>query len=128
MLSSYQKLAERLGDRAVLQEQLRRNLKAAEEKYLLYANKREESRIGDALDQGGLLNVTIAETPTAPVLPARSRSSMAFFGIVMACAFSTTLAFAADYFDPGFRTPDDVVAYLDAPVLASLPGEAGDRQ
>ena len=32
-------------------------LKAAEAKYLLYVNKREEARIEDALDQGGILNV-----------------------------------------------------------------------
>ena len=34
------------------------------------------------------------------------------------------LAFAADYLDPAFRTPEEVVAYLNVPVLASLPREA----
>jgi hypothetical protein len=33
----------------------------------------------------------------------------------------TGAAFTADYVDPAFRTPDDVLAYLNAPVLASLP-------
>jgi capsular polysaccharide biosynthesis protein len=40
---------------------------------------------------------------------------------VLASTFSTGLAFAADYLDPAFRTPDEVIAYLGAPVLASLP-------
>jgi len=34
---------------------------------------------------------------------------------------STGLAFGADSLNPSFRTPDEVVAYLGAPVLASLP-------
>ncbi len=126
MVSGYQHVAQTLGDRAIMQEQLRRNLKAAEEKYLLYTNKREEARIGDALDQGGILNVTIAEQPIAPALPARSRASLAFLGIVLAGTVSIALSFAADYLDPAFRTPDEVIAFLDAPVLASLPRKAGD--
>ncbi|HKS76734.1 MAG TPA: Wzz/FepE/Etk N-terminal domain-containing protein [Terriglobales bacterium] len=126
-LSRYQEEAQRLGDRAIFQEQLRRNLKAAEEKYLLYANKREEARIGDALDQGGILNVTIAEQPVAPALPAKSRASLGLLGLLLAGGISTGLAFAADALDPAFRTPDEVIAYLDAPVLASLPRTTGGR-
>jgi capsular polysaccharide biosynthesis protein len=30
-------------------------------------------------------------------------------------------AFAAEYLDPAFRDPDDVLTYLNTPVLASLP-------
>ena len=128
MRSSYQQAAQRLGDRAIVQEQLRRNLKAAEEKYLLYANKREEARIGDALDQGGILNVTIAEQPTTPALPAHSRATLALLGFLVAGAVSTGMAFTADYLDPAFRTPYEVIAYLGAPVLASLPRRAGESR
>jgi uncharacterized protein involved in exopolysaccharide biosynthesis len=127
MRSSYAEAAQRLGDRAILQEQLRRNLKSAEEKYLLYANKREEARIGDALDQGGILNVTIAEQPTAPALPAHSRAALALLGFLFAGAMSTGIAFTADYLDPAFRTPDEVIAYLGSPVLASLPRQSGEH-
>ena len=128
MRSSYEETAQRLGDRAIAQEQLRRNLKAAEEKYLLYANKREEARIGDALDQGGILNVTIAEQPTAPALPAHSRATLAFLGFLLAAAVSTGMAFTTDYLDPAFRTPDEVIAFLGTPVLASLPRKAGESR
>jgi uncharacterized protein involved in exopolysaccharide biosynthesis len=121
LLSSYREAAQQLGDRAIQQEAMQHELKAAEEKYLLYLNKREEARIGDALDHGGILNVTIAEQPTTPVLPARSEWSFALLGVVIAGTLSTSLAFATDYLDPAFRTPDEVIAYLGAPVLASLP-------
>jgi capsular polysaccharide biosynthesis protein len=42
-------------------------------------------------------------------------------GVLLGGTLSTGLAFAADYLNPGFRTPDEVIAYLGTPVLASLP-------
>jgi capsular polysaccharide biosynthesis protein len=45
-------------------------------------------------------------------------------GFVVAGASGTAAAFAVDYLDPAFRTPDEVLAYLNAPVLASLPRNA----
>jgi len=120
-LANYQQGAMRLGNHAIAQQQLLRNLKAAEQNYLLYVSKREEARISDALDQRGILNVAIAEQPTAPALPARSGLQLALFGILAATVVSTGAGFAADYLDPSFRTPREVVVYLGAPVLASLP-------
>ena len=44
-------------------------MKTAEDNYLLYLRKREEARISDALDGKKIVNVTIAEAATVPVLP-----------------------------------------------------------
>ena len=71
-VAGYREVAQRLGGNALRQGELLAELKVAEEKYLLYVNKREEARIEDALDQGGILNVTIAEEPRVPALPARA--------------------------------------------------------
>jgi uncharacterized protein involved in exopolysaccharide biosynthesis len=122
VLSDYRTSAHQLGDLAIEQEQLLRALKGAEEKYLLYVNKREEARIGDALDQGGILNVTIAEEPRVPALPIWSLWMFGAVGLLAGGTVSTGLAFTADYLATGFRTPEEVFAYLDSPVLASLPG------
>jgi uncharacterized protein involved in exopolysaccharide biosynthesis len=121
LLAHYREAASQLGDRAIEQEQLLHDLKASEEKYLLYLNKREEARIGDALDQGGILNVTIAEQATVPALPQLSGLGFGFVGVLGAGTVSISLAFVADYLNPAFRTPDEIVAYLGSPVLASLP-------
>jgi uncharacterized protein involved in exopolysaccharide biosynthesis len=121
LLAHYRDAARQLGDHAIEQEQLLHDLKASEEKYLLYLNKREEARIGDALDQGGILNVTIAEQATVPALPQLSELGFGFVGLVSAGTLSITLAFAADYLNPAFRTPDEIIGYLGSPVLASLP-------
>jgi uncharacterized protein involved in exopolysaccharide biosynthesis len=121
LLANYRDYAHRLGDRAIEQERLVNDLKAAEEKYLLYVNKREEARIGDALDQGGILNVAITEQPTVPALPKLSALSFGFIGLALAGTLSVGMAFVTDYLSPTFHTPDEITAYLGGPVLASLP-------
>ncbi|MGH9513865.1 MAG: GumC family protein [Terriglobales bacterium] len=123
VLADYKASAHRLGDQAIEQEQLVRTLQAAEDKYLLYVNKREEARIGDALDQGGILNVAVAQKARVPALPIWSLWMFGFVALLTSGTVSTWLAFTADYFSPAFRTPEEVIAYLGSPVLASLPGD-----
>jgi uncharacterized protein involved in exopolysaccharide biosynthesis len=120
LLTHYRDVAQQLGDQAIAQERLVHDLKAAEDRYLLYSAKREEARIGDALDQGGILNVAIAEQPVVPELPKLSELSFGLIGLALAGTVSVSLAFVADYLSPAFRTPDVVVSFLRAPVLASL--------
>ena len=124
VLTSYRKEAKRLGDSAIQQEELLRNVKAAEEKYLLYVNKREEARIGDALDEGGILNVAVVQKPKVPALPQHSTLAFGLIGMVFATVLSTGLGFTADYLDPTFRTPDEITAHLGFSVIASLPAAA----
>jgi|KBSMisStandDraft_5_1062788.scaffolds.fasta_scaffold54278_2 uncharacterized protein involved in exopolysaccharide biosynthesis len=117
------KQAQHLGAASIEQEDLQRAAKSAEETYLLYLRKREEARIGDALDAHGILNFTLAQSPVEPALPLRSNLSFGLIALAAAGLCSTGLAFAAEYIDPVFRSPDEVFAYLQAPVLATLPKE-----
>jgi len=121
LLAHYRDAAHQLGDQAIAQERLVHDLKAAEDRYLLYIDKREEARIGDALDQGGIFNVAVAQQPVVPELPKLSELSFGLIGLALAGTVSVSLAFVTDYLSPAFRTPDEVVAFLRAPVLASLP-------
>jgi uncharacterized protein involved in exopolysaccharide biosynthesis len=127
-VARYQLAAQKLGENAVTQDDLERQLKAAEDKYLLYANKREEARIGDALDDNGILNVALAEQPRVPALPAWPLWAAILSSFAAAGAFSTGLIFVADRFDPSFRTAEDVIEYLRMPVLASLPARIEKRR
>jgi uncharacterized protein involved in exopolysaccharide biosynthesis len=115
------RVAQQLGEDAVHQQDLLRSAKTAEETYLLYARKSEEARISDALDERGIINVAIAQAPLAPVLPKHSGWTILAAALAAAGTVSTGLAFTVDYLDPALRTPDEVVLYLNAPVLASLP-------
>jgi len=122
--AAYRAMALRLGNDAITQDDLLNNEKAAQESYLLYVKKQEEARMADALDQRGIVNVTIAEQPVAPALPLLSTWTLLAAGVIVAGAAGTGAAFAAEHVDPAFRTPDEVIAYLNAPVLASLPRRA----
>jgi uncharacterized protein involved in exopolysaccharide biosynthesis len=121
VLSQYRETARNLNDRAIQQQDLLQNLKTAEDEYVLYANKREEARIADALDERGILNVAIAQEPSVPALPIHSAAVWGLFALLAGGIFSTSAAFAVDYANPRFRTPDEVAGYLGMPVLASLP-------
>src|SRR5579862_3046313 len=120
-LADTRRLAQQLGADAVYQQDLVRSARTAEETYLLYAKKGEEARISDALDDRGIINVAIAEAPVAPVLPKYSGWTILAVALAAAGVSSTGLALTIDYLDPALRTPDEVVMYLNAPVLASLP-------
>jgi uncharacterized protein involved in exopolysaccharide biosynthesis len=123
-LASARVQARQLGEASIHQQDLLRGMKTAEESYLLYAKKSEEARISDALDERGIVNVILAEPPVAPVLPKHSVWMWLALGMAMATTASIAVTFAVDYMDPAFRTPEEVVACLHAPVLASLPREA----
>lgn len=120
-VEEYRAEAESLGEKAVVQHDLEQNLNSAEEKWLLYSGKREESRIGDALDENGMWNVAIAQEPRAPAVPVWPFWSASCLTLLGAFGLSTGIVFVKDYLDPCFRTPDEVFAALGTPVLASIP-------
>jgi uncharacterized protein involved in exopolysaccharide biosynthesis len=113
--------AEALDAEGIEQQDLVRTAKAAEENYLLYLRKREEARISDAFDQQSILNVAIAEKPTVPSLPAESPLMYGLIGTLLALTLSAGVVFAVEYFDPSFRSPSEVEAVLNLPVLAAVP-------
>lgn len=124
IVHSYQEMAQRLGEEAIRHGDLARDARIAEENYLLYVRKREEARIGDALDEQRILNVALVQEPVAPALPKWSLLTIIAFALVCGSLSSTSVAFAADYLDPSYRTPDEVTISLGVPTLASLPREA----
>jgi uncharacterized protein involved in exopolysaccharide biosynthesis len=119
--AKYHDEAQHLDQNMVVQQNLLQDAKTQEDNYLLYERKREEARISNALDQGGILNVALAEQPVVPTLPKRTPLSIAFLTLLLAGTFSLGTAFLLDFMDPTFRTPDELAGYLGAPVLASLP-------
>ena len=126
-LAEYRSQARQLGEDAITQDDLTSSEKAAQENYLLYVKKREEARMGDALDEDGIVNVAIAEQPIVPALPVWPAAAVVLAGFVTALTSGAGAAFAADYLDPALRTPEEVLTCLELPVLASLPKRTGRR-
>ena len=127
VVTAYQRMARQLGEDAIVQDDLVSTEKTAQASHILYVNKQEGARMDDALDRRGIVNVAIAERPIAPALPVWSLGSLLLIGLAGAGATGTGAAFAADHFDPAFRTPDEVLDYLDMPVLASLPRRSNQK-
>jgi uncharacterized protein involved in exopolysaccharide biosynthesis len=120
-VASLRTFAQQMQSDSVDQQDLMRTAKAAEDNYLLYLRKREEARIGDALDEHRILNVAIVEAPVAPALPAHSVLLYFLLAFGLAMAFSVGVGFTTEYFDPTIRTPDEAHGLLGVPVLAWLP-------
>lgn len=110
-----------LDRKAVQQAALIREAKADENNYLLYLNKLEQERTSDALDKDRIADVEIAVPAVVPILPAHGPFLVMFIGFVLAFISAVGVGYLAEYIDPSFRTPVEVVESLNIPVLASLP-------
>jgi uncharacterized protein involved in exopolysaccharide biosynthesis len=121
VVKRYQTDAELLDQKSAVQQDLVRDVKAAEDNYLLYVHKREEARISDALDSKRIVNVSIAEAATVPALPDSHLGWVLVGGLFAAGMTSVGAAYTADRLDPSFRTPEELGRYLDVRVLASIP-------
>jgi succinoglycan biosynthesis transport protein ExoP len=117
---SYEEQARNLDQNEVVEQGLLRDQKAQEANYLLYQRKQEEARISNALDSSRIVNVAVAEEAAVPAVPSRSRPSALLAGLLAAIAASIAAAVAAERLNPSLRTTDDVKAFLDVPVLASV--------
>lgn len=120
-VASLRQIAEQMQSDSVDQQDLLRAARADEENYLLYLRKREEARIGDALDEHRILNVAIVEQPAVPALPTHPIVLYFLIAFGLAVAFSTGIAFTSEYFDATIRTPSEAYGVLEVPVLAWLP-------
>jgi uncharacterized protein involved in exopolysaccharide biosynthesis len=117
----YQAAAERLDKISREETDLSRAIKSTEDNYLLYLRKREEARISDALDEQRIVNVSIAEPPAVPAVPSEHLGWILIGGLFTAGAASIGAAYAVDALDASFRTPDELMRYLDVKVLAAIP-------
>jgi uncharacterized protein involved in exopolysaccharide biosynthesis len=118
--SQYRASARVLEQDSVVQQDLKRQTKTQEENYLLYTRKREEARISNALDRGGILNVAIAEQPIVPALAVGSSTTVIFLTLFLALIMSVSTAFVMDYAKPTFHSAREITGYLGTPVLAVL--------
>jgi uncharacterized protein involved in exopolysaccharide biosynthesis len=121
VVRQYKETAQELDQKGTTQDDLVRQVKTAEDNYLLYLHKREEARISDALDSKRIVNVSIAEAAAVPALPTLQLGWLVIGGFFAAGFVSLGAAYAADRLDPSFRTPQELGEYLDVQVLAAIP-------
>ncbi len=120
-IGQYEQRALHLDELAAKQSELQGDAKATEEAYLGSLQKQSEARLSEALDRARIMNVAVAEQALVPVLPVSSRLTRVLLGLGLAMIVALGLGFLADYLDQSFRTPEEVEAFFDVPVLAALP-------
>jgi uncharacterized protein involved in exopolysaccharide biosynthesis len=121
IVRAYRQNASQLDGDEMAQQDLVREAKAAQDNYLLYLRKAEESRIADALDQKRIVNVAIAEAATVPGLPSNPPwPATLLVGALLGILVGLAAAFVADYLDPTIRTPDELEEVLNVPVLSAM--------
>ncbi|TAM84372.1 MAG: hypothetical protein EPN47_01935 [Acidobacteria bacterium] len=128
VVHTYSQQAMLLDQKQIKQQDLLRNIKTAEDNYLLYLDKSQQAQISDALDRKRILNVAVAESAAVPSLPVNSPVVLILAGGILALIISMGSAFGVDYLNPSFRTPDEVIRYLEVPVLAALPKNRGSSR
>lgn len=85
-------------------EDLVRQVKLAENNYLLYDKKREESRLADAMDKVRILNVSIIDPPVPPAVPIDHHKAFLFvLAFLLAGLGSFGIAWSVDYAGPVLR-------------------------
>jgi len=122
IVEDYRAQAQVLDSEDAEQRGLIREEKTAEEKYLLYERKQEEARISDALDRTRIANVAIAQSPTVAFEPRLTRGLWQIpIGFLAAMIIAVGVALGKDALDSTIRTPEDLRAAVDLPVLGWVP-------
>ena len=121
-VAQYQSQLTRLAGATAIHDDLARQVKQSEETYQLYAQKEEESRIGDALDKQKISNVSVAEAPIAPLTPNKNeRLTIAVLGLSIGLLFAFGSAFVTELLRDTFYSPRELEAFTGVQVLATIP-------
>ena len=128
MVSSRRALDE-LNQKGLTTDALSREVRAAEEAYMLYKKKHEEARISVAMDQLRIVNVSIAQPAQRPLRPvAPNKRLNLLLGLLLGTFGGLGLAFIAEYFAHSFTTGRGLEARLGIPLLGTIPEHESIRR
>jgi uncharacterized protein involved in exopolysaccharide biosynthesis len=102
------------------EQELLREIRAAEDNYVLYSKKREEARIQEAMDKSKIANIAIAEPPRVPVLPQPRVSGGLIGGYLLAVALVNVGALVMGQSRRTVSTPWELESFAGMPVLATI--------
>ncbi len=116
----------RLNNQEVQLAQLEQGVNVMSTKYRLHAEKLEQARIGDALENESITSVSVVQYATLEEKPVSPQKAITLLMGLMAAVFGGCgIALIADYRDQSFTTPTQVEQALDLPVLVTLPRNSG---
>ncbi len=101
---------------------LRRAIELKESNYREYVASLEQARIDEALEYERISNINIAQPATLDMKPVRPQRKLSLLlGLMAGFCGALGLALVAEYADRSVKTPEQIEAYIEVPVLASIP-------
>jgi polysaccharide biosynthesis protein PslE len=96
----------------------------ARSNYELFAQKRDQAQIEDAMDERKLLNIAVAESPTSAFKPASSSLLSAALGLLTALFLAAGTVYLAESSRTTVATARELESLSQYPVLATAPYDA----
>ncbi len=101
--------------------ELRRRVQQSQSDYMLYAQRRDEARISEALDREKLFNVAVLETPMTSPDPVRPKPVLyTLVAFVFACFLGTAFALYADLSGGQVHSPGQLESLTGMRTLATF--------
>lgn len=108
---------------------LRQKVTELENNYQLYAQKRDEAQMADAMDEERLLNVAVAQEPTFSITPFSPKPLLDIaLGVFTAMFLASFLVFFAEMGRATIATPRELDGLSRYPLLATVPVETSRRR
>jgi uncharacterized protein involved in exopolysaccharide biosynthesis len=103
-------------------EKLQREVELAQINYRTYAEKLEEARIQQSLDEQQISNVNVAQPATFVEKPVSPKNAFVLIaGLLIACLGALFVAIRAEQNDVRMRSDEEVEVQLGMPVVVSIP-------
>lgn len=101
--------------------ELKRNLGTQEANYKNYLGKYEESRIVDDMNRRKLSNVSVIQTATVPITPAKNKKRQyAMLSVILGLGAAFGLAYLREHVPQRLTTPLAAEKHLGLPVMVTI--------
>lgn len=117
-----------INDHELKLSDLQRQVSLAEASYRTYADKLEEARIQQSLDEEHISNLNITQPATLVEKPVSPKKALVLLaGLLLAATGAVAVAVMAEWKNRTLRSPLDVEEQLGIPVVVTLPARSRDN-
>ena len=103
-------------------QNLKRDISINEKNYKTYADRQEEARISEAMNNLKLSNVSVIQTAAVPNKPIKPNNKLnVLLGLFLGIISSLTVAYISESMTQTFSDPESLENYLGLPVLLTIP-------
>ena len=121
-LGAYQQELDRINGLELRLKEFERKVKLNEETYQLYVKNMEEARLSQAMDTQKIANISVVEPALPPMKPIRPDILLNIaLSLILGVFAGILVPLYMEYMQHSFSNREDVLKYLDLPVMASVP-------